>query len=162
MYKLPITYTDFNGDTVTEDFYFNMTKAELAELQLSEAGGLDNMLSLIINERDVPTLAKYFKTLILASYGKKSADGKAFIKIDENGNPLSRQFSQTAAFSELYTSFLSEHGDEKLLEFVRHIIPSDISKAIDEAEVKKIMKDEKTKLGIVDNSGDTNADNNNS
>lgn len=162
MYKLPITYTDFNGDTVTEDFYFNMTKAELAELELSEAGGITNMLSLIINERDVPTLAKYFKTLVLASYGKKSADGKAFIKIDENGVPLSRMFAQTAAFSELYMSFVTEGGEKKFLEFVKNILPSDIGKAINDADINKIMNEEKKKLGVLDNSGDTNVDDNNS
>ena len=40
MLKKTITYTDYNDNERTEDFYFNFSKAELTEMELSTVGGL--------------------------------------------------------------------------------------------------------------------------
>ena len=44
MLKKTVTYTDYNGSERTEDFYFNLTKAEIMEMELSTSGGLAEML----------------------------------------------------------------------------------------------------------------------
>ena len=117
MLKKTITYTDYNGVERTEDFYFNFSKAEIAEMEMGIDGGMSAMLNKIINTKDVPSLIKIFKDLVLKAYGEKSADGKRFIKSEE----LSTAFSQTEAYSDLYIK-LATDADEAA-KFFNAIIP---------------------------------------
>lgn len=120
MLKKTITYTDYNGVERTEDFYFNLSKAELTDLSLSTDGGYAEMVTKIINAKDVPSIAKIFKDLIFRSYGEKSDDGKHFIKSKE----ISTAFSQTEAYSNLYMEFAT--NADAASEFVNGIIPADM------------------------------------
>lgn len=121
MYKKTMTYTDYNGVSRTEDFYFNLTKAELTDMELGVTGGLSAMIEKIMATQDVPAVAKIFKELVLKAYGEKSGDGKYFLKEDENGRPLSSKFKQTEAYSDLYME-LAQDAD-KAAEFVNGITP---------------------------------------
>ena len=80
MLKKTITYTDYNGVERKEDFYFNLTKAELMEMEMSTKGGLAEMIQRVVDSKDVPEIIKIFKELVLKAYGEKSPDGKRFIK----------------------------------------------------------------------------------
>ena len=60
MLKKTITYTDYNGTERTEDFYFNLTKAEILDMEMSEAGGLTAKLNRIIESKDNRELMKHF------------------------------------------------------------------------------------------------------
>lgn len=124
MLKKTITYTDYNGSERTEDFYFNLTEAEILELELSTEGGLQQMIERIIAAQDMPSLSKYFKKIILMSYGEKSPDGKRFIKSDK----LSEEFSQTEAYSQLYMELATD--DKIAADFINGIIPSKFSEGI--------------------------------
>lgn len=110
MYKHTVTYTDYNGNEQTEDLYFNLSKGEAAELQLSYKEGLDGYLKKIMGdeskgiEPDVPAMTKFFKEMLLKSYGKKSEDGRRFIKNDT----LTEEFTQTEAYSEMFYSLLTD------------------------------------------------------
>ena len=118
-----ITYENYNGEKRTQNFYFNLTKAELMEMELGVEGGMQAMLERVINAQDIPTIAKLFKQLVLKSYGVKSADGRRFIKTPE----VTEEFTQTPAFSEIYMTLAT---DEKYAaEFVNGIIPNDYSVA---------------------------------
>lgn len=118
MLKKTITYTDYDGNERVEDFYFNLTKAEIAEFEHSESGGLSKILKKIVAENDNKRLVSLFKDLILRAYGEKSNDGKRFIKNQE----LRDAFSQTEAYSEL---FMELAGDaEAAAAFVNGITPS--------------------------------------
>ena len=121
MLKKTITYTDYNDNRRTEEFYFNLTKAEIAEMELSTVGGLTQMLRGMISAQDMPAIVKFVKELILKSYGKKSPDGKRFIKSPE----LSKAFKETNAYSELLDEFI-KGGDEAFAEFVKGVIPKDM------------------------------------
>lgn len=129
-----IKYTDYNGEEREEKFLFNLSKAELMEMELGTTGGMVETLKKIIETKDTPSLVKIFKDLILKSYGEKSADGKRFIKIDNEGNPLSIGFSQTEAYSNLFMELAT--NSVSAIEFVKGIIPSDIE--ISEEEMKKL------------------------
>ena len=83
MYKKVMTYTDYNGEERTEDFYFNLTKAEITEMELMTDGGLKDKIERITKAKDVPEIIKLFKELILKAYGIKSPDGKRFIKSEK-------------------------------------------------------------------------------
>ena len=76
MIKKTIKYTDFNGTAREEDFYFNLTEAELMDLNLSEKGGLKGYLESIISAQDEPAMVNLFKQIINLSYGIKSVDGR--------------------------------------------------------------------------------------
>ena len=117
-----ITYTDFNGTTRTENFLFNLTTAEIMEMEMSINGGLAEKIKKITEEQNAPAIIKIFKDLILKAYGEKSDDGRRFIK-ERNGEPLSVAFSQTEAYSKLFMELATDA--EKAAEFVNGIIPAD-------------------------------------
>lgn len=118
MLKETITYEDFNGNQITEDFYFNLTKAEVMEMEFSEKDGLAKKLNDIIESSDRKQIIETFKEIILSSYGVKSEDGKRFIKNDE----IREAFAQSNAFSELFMK-LSTQADAAAA-FVNAVIPS--------------------------------------
>ena len=126
MFKKDIEYTDYNGNKRKEAFYFNLSKAELMEMELSTSGGFQQYINRIINAQDTPQLVKLFKELILKSYGEKSDDGKRFIKSDE----IRDAFSQTEAYSELFMELAT--NTEAATEFVNHVIPSDMAEKVEE------------------------------
>ena len=123
MYTKTIEYTDFNGTKREEDFYFHLSNAELMEMEMSTVGGLAEMIQNVVKANDATAIIKIFKDLILKSYGEKSADGKRFMKVDDNGTPLSVAFSQTEAYSKLFMELATD--DDAAAEFVNHIIPED-------------------------------------
>lgn len=127
MYKKVITYTDYNDVERTEPFYFNFSKAELAELQLSTSGGLESYIQRIVDTQDTRELVRIFKDLILKSYGEKSDDGKRFIKSDE----LRDAFSQTEAYSVLFMELASD--DKAAADFINGIIPKDLQQEVAKA-----------------------------
>lgn len=129
MLKKTITYIDYNGLERQEDFYFNLSEAELAEMELSTTGGYGEMLKTIINTHDIPALAKIFKELVLKAYGIKSVDGRQFIKSEE----LSREFSQTEAYVKLYMEMARDAN--KAADFINGIIPSHMSKKTEVATI---------------------------
>ena len=122
MVKEPITYTDFNGVERTEDFYFNLTKAEIFEMEMNKEGGLSEYIKQIVAKGDTPSIMKIFKELILKAYGEKSADGKRFIKSAE----LSEAFSQTEAYSNLFMKLATDA--DAAAAFMNGIIPSNLQK----------------------------------
>ena len=124
MLKKTITYTDFNDVERTEDFYFNLTKAEIMEMEMSVPGGLGGMIQKIVSAQDAPALIKLFKELILKAYGEKSADGKRFIKNVE----LSEAFAQTEAYSILFMELATD--DKAASEFITKIIHIDVQKEL--------------------------------
>lgn len=124
MLKKTITYTDYNGNERTEDFYFNLTKAEIMEMELSTSGGLAEMIQRIVAAQDSPAIVKIFKDLILKGYGEKSADGKRFIKSEE----IREAFAQTEAYSQLFME-LATNADEAA-KFINGMVPGDVRKGI--------------------------------
>ncbi len=120
MLKKTIAYTDYNGTERTEDFYFNLSEAEIAEMEMGTMGGYADMIQRIINAQDVPSIIKIFKELILRAYGEKSPDGKRFIKSEE----ISTAFSQTEAYSTLFMELATDADAASA--FVNGIIPKKI------------------------------------
>ena len=128
MLKKTHTYTDYNGTERTEDFYFNLSEAEIMEMEMGTTGGLTEMIKKIVATQDVPAIVKVFKDLVLKSYGEKSADGKRFIKSEE----IATAFSQTEAYSDIFME-LATNAD-KAAEFVNGIVPAKMSKKLEAAK----------------------------
>lgn len=117
MLKETIKYVDYNGTERTEDHYFNLTEAELMELEMSTTGGLAEMIQRIVAAQDAPAIIKIFKELVLRAYGQKSPDGRRFIKNDQ----LREEFSQTEAYSKLFMKLATDA--DAAAKFVNGIMP---------------------------------------
>lgn len=135
MLKKTITYTDYDGLERTEEFRFNLTKAELVDMELTTAGTFSETMKRIIAEKNIIRIAKLFKELLLKSYGVKSDDGKRFVKSPE----LSEAFSQTEAYSDLYIELLS--NPEEAAKFFAEVAPKmDEVSAVPAANVTVLPK----------------------
>jgi hypothetical protein len=119
-----MTYTDYNGTERTEDFHFNLSKAEVMEMEMSTSGGLAEMIQRVVAAQDQPAIIKIFKDLILKAYGRKSPDGRRFEKSAE----LSEDFAQTEAFSMLFMELATDA--DAASKFVNGIVPADMAKQI--------------------------------
>lgn len=128
MIKWPITYTTYDGDEVTEDFYFHLNKAELTKMQFDVNGAYSNYIERIQNERNLKELGEQYANLILNSYGKKSDDGRIFRKSEE----LRDEFKCSEAYSVLFMELLSDA--DKAAKFARGILPADLQGASIEAK----------------------------
>lgn len=131
MYKKTITYEDFLGQTRTEDFYFNLTKAEIIEwLSTNAEYTLDHVIEQMSKKMDVKGLMEATKQLIYMAYGEVSLDGRRFIKSQE----VKDNFMETNAYSELFMELAT--SAEKAAEFFNGIIPKDLAEGVD-----KLMKE---------------------
>lgn len=122
MLKKTITYVDYNGLERTEDFYFNLSKSEIIEMELNITGGLSEMLKKIVATQDQPALIKIFKEFVLKTYGEKSPDGKRFIKSEE----IATAFSQTEAYSQLFMELALD--SDAAAKFINGVVPDDVAK----------------------------------
>lgn len=114
-----ITYTNFNGEECTETFYFNISRAEVLEMEMLKPGGYSEYLQEIVDSKDRSRIMEIFKTFILNSYGKKSEDGKRFMKSPE----ISKEFEQCAAYDELFLELLQ--STDAQVAFINGILPID-------------------------------------
>lgn len=121
MLKKSIKYTDYNGVVREEEFNFNLSKAEIMEMEMGTVGGFSEMVQKIIAAQDTPSLIKLFKDLVLKAYGEKSPDGRRFIKSEE----LSTEFSQTEAYTELFMELAT--NAEEATKFINGIVPADLA-----------------------------------
>ena len=122
MLKKTVTYVDYNGMERTEDFYFNLTKAEVAEMELSVEGGFSKMLEEIVASKDNVRIVSLFKQMVLKAYGEKSADGRRFVKSEE----ISKAFSETEAYSEIFMELAL--NTDAAAAFVNGIMPANLDK----------------------------------
>lgn len=114
-------YENYNGEMVEEDFYFNLTKAELLDMEIQYEGSMTDYIKRIINSKDVSKLMDLFKEIIHKSYGVKSPDGRRFMKSPE----ILEDFLQTEAYSELFVK-LATDADEATA-FVNGIVPKNMT-----------------------------------
>lgn len=121
MIKKTVTYTDYNGVERTENFYFNLSKAEVMEMEMGTEGGMAESIQKIVDAKDVPAIIRVFKDLVLKAYGVKSDDGRRFIKSKE----LSESFAQTEAYSEIFMELATDA--DAAAKFINGIIPGDLS-----------------------------------
>lgn len=117
MLKKTVTYEDFDGNSRTEDHYFNFTEAEVTEMELSLNGGLSQLLEKILQENDQKQIIEYFKKIVLMAYGKKSLDGRQFAKNDE----IREEFASSAAYSEIFMELATDADAASA--FVKGIMP---------------------------------------
>ena len=124
MIKETIEYTDYNGTDRKEDYYFNLTEAELMEMEMSTNGGMTGLINNIIATQDAPAIIAIFKDLLLKSYGQKSLDGKRFIK----NQALRDEFEQSPAYSQLFMKLATNSDDA--VKFINGIMPAKLASQV--------------------------------
>lgn len=131
-----ITYTDFNGEKKTKNFYFHLSEFELAKMQYQQDGGIKNYLKKIIESDDNKEIFRFFEEFVLACYGEKSADGEEFLKSDEIRN----RFRCHPAYDVLMLQII-EGGDKAMADFVNAVVPRKISEALSKQDIREQTKD---------------------
>lgn len=122
MLKKTITYTDFNDTERTKTLWFNLSKAELIDMQMTNEGDLGETLQKIVDEKNKTALYKRFKDIILRAYGEKSEDGERFMKSQK----IRDDFEQSAAFDAFFMELFTDA--KAAAEFVNKILPKDLAK----------------------------------
>lgn len=124
MRKETVTYTDYNGVERTEDFFFNLNKAEIMEMEMGVKGGLAEQINAIVKAEDSPAIIALFKDLVLRSYGVKQPDGRGFKKTKE----LRDEFEWHPAYSVLFMKLATDA--DAAAAFVNGIVPADMAKQL--------------------------------
>ena len=142
MVKKTLTYPDYDGEEVTKDCYFNLSKMEFRELDRKIPGGLQNMIDRIRTEKDTDRMLDLLSVLILASYGEKTDEGK-FVKEDLDGRKLCSYFKVSEAWDVLFLRLLG--NEDELTDFLTGIVPKDIAES-----ARSEMEKEKANLTVLD------------
>ena len=130
MVKKTITYTDYDGNERTEDFYFNLSNAEVMEANLNMEGGLKAYIEQIIAAKDQLKLVKLFKEVLMMSVGKKSPDGRLFMKSDT----IRAEFEASPAYSEIYMGLVTDaDAAGKFIDAVMNLKPENVNPAMNMA-----------------------------
>ena len=119
----------FTGEEKVEAHYFHLSKADLIELEVSRKGGLQEHIKSIITSEDGRAIIEEFKDLILRSYGRRSEDGKRFIKNEE----IRQEFYNSEAYSTLFLQLCTDA--DAAAAFVNGIVPGDLLQNTDQLKL---------------------------
>ena len=125
MIKKTVTYKDYNDVERTENFYFNLSKAEVLEMEMGTDGGMAETIQRIIDAKDAPAIIRVFKDLVLKAYGVKSDDGRRFMKVKPDGSRYADDFKETEAYSQIFMELATDA--DAAAKFVNGIVPSDLA-----------------------------------
>jgi hypothetical protein len=103
MFKQNITYVDFNGQERKEDFYFHLSLPEVTRLEADIGRPMEEHIKDLASSQDLKTLIDFLEKVILNAYGRKSADGRSFMKSKE----LRQEFEFSQAYAELFEMILT-------------------------------------------------------
>ena len=131
MIKKTITYTDYNGNQRTEDFYFNLNKAELMRMELGVKGGMTEMMNRMIAAQDAPAMMEVFEDLVRKSYGVKTPDGRGFDKDPKHFEA----FKSTEAYSELFVELIT--NPDACAEFFNGVVPANLVEQMKTEQAKQ-------------------------
>lgn len=130
-----ITYEDYNGNKKTKNFYFHLTKSEIAKMSLYENGGIEAKIKKMIESGDNKEIMKYFEDFVLSCYGEKSADGELFIKNDE----VREKFKNHPAYDILFMEII-EGGTKAMSDFVNAVVPHELAESMKDMDPESLNK----------------------
>jgi hypothetical protein len=128
-----ITYKDLDGKDVTEDFHFNLTRAELVEMNFSEFGSLFQTLNVMIEMEDMGAIISSIKLLLRLSVGKRAEDGKRFIKNQD----ITDAFMQSNAYSTMLYELMT--NAESSIELIKGIMPPEMLQQVEDLDLPADM-----------------------
>lgn len=129
MYRKKIKFTDYNGVEQEREYLFNLSRAELLEMELLHPEGLGAWIERLVQVDDRATIIQTFKDIILNSYGIKDETGLRFVKSPE----ISEAFYQSEAYTELFLELVSDA--DAAAKFVNGIVASVSSESPDKPAI---------------------------
>lgn len=135
MYQKAIPYVNYNGEKKTKNFYFNLSRSEIAKMHLTTDGGLDQLIKKMVESGSNKEIFEYFENFVLSCYGEKSADGEEFIKNDE----VRERFKNHPAYDVLFMEFI-EGGDKAMSDFINAVVPRDMQDAMKNSDPEALNK----------------------
>ena len=135
MFQKAITYEDYNGVKKTKNFYFNLSKSEIAKMHIYSDCGLDQMIKKMVESGNNKEIFEYFENFVLSCYGEKSADGEEFIKNDA----VREKFQCHPAYDVLMLEFI-EGGDKAMSDFINAVLPVPMREAVSKADPDALNK----------------------
>lgn len=135
MYQKAIPYVNYNGEKKIKNFYFNLSRSEIAKMHLTTDGGLDQLIKKMVESGSNKEIFEYFENFVLSCYGEKSADGEEFIKNDE----VRERFKNHPAYDVLFMEFI-EGGDKAMSDFINAVVPRDMQDAMKNSDPEALNK----------------------
>lgn len=143
MLKKTMTYTDIDGNPITRDFYFNMTKAELLKLEFSEDAGFSKKIERIQqpNAKGAEIL-ETFDDILRHSFGIRRGD--EFVK------PAGafEEFQTTEAYSDLLFEIATDAV--KAANFTNGVMPASLLAEVQEEVKKRGMQGATPSVAVLD------------
>lgn len=146
MWAETITFKNLDGESVTQDFYFNLNRTELIELETSVEGGVISFINKAANESDNRKLLEFFQALVQKSYGIKAQDNIHFLKEDPvDHHKYADEFKQCDAYDVLFMKLA--HDDKAAAGFFNGIIPAEAAKEVEDMRAKEELPGQKNYNG---------------
>jgi hypothetical protein len=136
VFKYTATYKDlFTGDETHEDLYFHLIAPELTGFELSYGeGGFSEFLAKTLAKNDNFEIYSMFVKLVSISYGRRSDDGKRFIKNQE----WTQEFLTSPAWEDFFFWLVAEEDGKNANKFWVQIMPERLVKEADKQLGKKV------------------------
>lgn len=131
-----ITYENFDGEEVTEELYFRLSTKEMSDDEFQK---IRDRIADGYKKKDNLQVLNAILEIIIKSYGKKSEDGKAFIKTEE----ATKNFENSEACDELAYELMNNEGE--LQKFIEGIMPKKLYEQyskIPEKDLKEMVEKE--------------------
>ena len=128
MFSREFEYIGYDGKPKKDTYWFNLTEAELYEIDLSSIHGFTGEMNKLLKEERTKEIVDAFKGIILSAVGVVSADGRKFIKNEE----IREDFYRSKAYSQLFVELVS--SGEKVAEFLKGAIPEEIRQKMEADE----------------------------
>lgn len=136
-----VTYENpFTKQQVTEELYFNISKADLIEMEVDSHGtppyekdgktytGMQARLQRMVDADDVPAVHKELKGIVRRAYGKR--EGDRFLKTDA----IWQEFEGSEAYSEFVFGLLTDL--DEFTSFINGVFPANLEQIADEVVAK--------------------------
>lgn len=131
MIKKTIAYKDFDGNQRQEILYFNFTKAELLELEISQGeNGLDGLLKQVTETQNAKRVLEIFKDILKRAFGRRQENG-TFVKDPQDFE----NFTHSEAYSELFLWMLENPEDAAT--FIRGMMPEALQEEKTSAQIRE-------------------------
>jgi hypothetical protein len=129
MLKKTIQYKNVDGELISEDFYFNLSMAELLADAVDEE--YLEMLKMVSVSNDNRKIVEIFTDFMRRSVGQKTANGK---RLDKDAEIVD-DFMFSDAYSVLLLEMMSNAG--YAAEFINQVFPEEMLKRAQELNTAK-------------------------
>ena len=135
MLKKSITYKNvFTEESVTEDFYFHLSAADMVELEVSFKGGLAEWFMKAMREEDMEAVYAGFKKMVLKAYGHRGENNKWI-----QNQQIRDEFENSEAYSVLLMEMLTVEG--AFDKFIQAVVPRELREDTSQLKLAPVLEE---------------------